>query len=62
MWEWARSSLLESFPFTRSGDLLIVDKAATSTPGGRKQKGFVQSASRLQIRNPNGAVSTTVTL
>jgi hypothetical protein len=52
----------ERFPLTRSGDLLIVDKEATSTPGGRKQKGFVQSGSRLQIRNPNGTVSATVTL
>lgn len=52
----------ESFPLTRSGDLLIVDREATSTPGGRRQKGFVQSGSRMQIRNPNGAVSATVTL
>jgi hypothetical protein len=52
----------ESFPLTRSGDLLIVDREATSMPGGRKQKGFVQSGSRMQIRNPNGAVSLTVTL
>jgi hypothetical protein len=52
----------ESFPLTRSGDLIVVNKDATSTPGGRKQKGFVQSGSRLHIRNPNGAVSATVTL
>ncbi len=52
----------ESFPLTRSGDLIIVDREATSTPGGLKQKGFVQSGSRLQIRNPNGALSATVTL
>jgi hypothetical protein len=52
----------ESFPLTRSGDLIIVNKDATSTPGGLKQKGFVQSGSRLQIRNPNGALSATVTL
>jgi hypothetical protein len=52
----------ESFPLTRSGELIIVSKNATSTPGGLRQKGFVQSGSRLQIRNPNGAVSATVTL
>lgn len=52
----------ESFPLTRSGDLIIVNKDATSSPGGLKQKGFVQSGSRLQIRNPNGALSATVTL
>jgi hypothetical protein len=52
----------ESFPLTRNGDLIIVNKDATSTPGGVKQKGFVQSGSRLQIRNPNGALSASVTL
>lgn len=52
----------ESFPLVRSGELLIVEKDATSTPGGRKQKGFVQSGSRLQIRNPNGTLSATVIL
>lgn len=52
----------ESFPLTRSGDLIVVDKNATSTPGGLKQKGFVQSGSQLQIRNPNGATSAILTL
>ena len=52
----------ETFPLTRSGDLIIVNKDATSTPGGLKQKGFVQSGSRLQIRNPNGSLSATVIL
>ncbi len=52
----------ESFPLIRSGDLIVVDKNATSTPGGIKQKGFVQSGSQLQIRNPNGATSVTLTL
>lgn len=52
----------ESFPLIRSGDLIVVDKNATSTPGGIKQKGFVQSGSQIQIRNPNGAISVTLTL
>ncbi|MBI3651915.1 MAG: choice-of-anchor D domain-containing protein [Acidobacteria bacterium] len=52
----------ESFPLTRSGELIVVEKNATSTPGRLMQKGLVQSGSRLQIRNPNGALSAPVTL
>lgn len=52
----------ESFPLTRSGDLLVVSPDALSTPGGRRQKGFVKPGSQLRIRNPNGATSVTVTL
>jgi hypothetical protein len=52
----------EQFPLTRSGSLIIVEKNATSTPGGRAPKKVFKSGAQLQVRNPNGVTSATVTL
>ncbi|MEW6127378.1 MAG: choice-of-anchor D domain-containing protein [Acidobacteriota bacterium] len=52
----------ESFPLVRSGDLIIVERTARSTPGNRLLKGFVDAGTTVQIRNPNGATSATFTV
>jgi hypothetical protein len=52
----------EQFPLTRNGSLIIVQKNATSTPGGRAPKKVFKSGAQLQVRNPNGVTSATVTL
>lgn len=53
----------ERYTLTRNGDLIVVAKNATSTPGGIKPKGIFKSGSshQLVMQNPNGQVSRPVT-
>jgi hypothetical protein len=47
----------ERYTLTRSGDLIVVAKNATSTPGGLKPKKLFKGTHTLVIQNPNGQVS-----
>ena len=47
----------ERYTLTRSGDLIVVGKNATSTPGGLKPKKLFKGTHQLVIQNPNGQVS-----
>jgi len=53
---------IERFPIERSGDILIVKKNATSTPGGLKVKNIYKSGQSHQIviLNPNGLASDVI--
>lgn len=55
---------VETFTLQRSGDFLIVDKNARSTPGNRRVRELLRPGSSVTVqgRNPNGATSNTVTL
>ncbi|HLG13506.1 MAG TPA: choice-of-anchor D domain-containing protein [Blastocatellia bacterium] len=54
----------EMFNLERSGDLIIVNKNARSTPGGLRVRDIFKTGSShtVQVRNANGVVSTVVTL
>jgi len=54
----------ESYTLVRSGDLLIVDKTAVSTPGGLKPAKAISAGTThsVQVRNSNGALSPTQSL
>jgi len=54
----------ETFTLERSGDFLVIDKNARSTPGNRRVRDLLPAGSSITVqgRNPGGAVSNTVTL
>lgn len=54
----------ETFQLTRSGVFILVDKDARSSPGNMRPRDIFRTgtSNRVQIRNPNGVVSTTETI
>jgi HYDIN/CFA65/VesB family protein len=54
----------ETFALQRSGEFIIVDKNARSTPGNQRPKDIFTNGSThsVQVRNPNGATSLSQTL
>lgn len=54
----------QTFTLQRSGDFIVVDKNARSTPGNQRVRDLLRAGSTITVqgRNPNGATSNTVSL
>jgi hypothetical protein len=54
----------QTFALQRSGDFIVVDKNARSTPGNQRVRDIFRPGTTISVvgRNPNGSTSNTVTL
>jgi hypothetical protein len=54
----------ETYPLVRSGDRIVVEKNAVSTPGGQRVAKLIKTGTThsVRVRNPNGTLSAAVSV